>query len=137
VYQTRDYGNTWSGPTVVAESAQRHFDPWMSYSPGGVLGLMWRTNQPGPGPTFPYNVWAAISYDGGAHFSGPLEVSHPFGIEGTNTPAPAAGPFGTSGDCCSFIALDHEDAFVAWTDWRPGEASGFFSAIKLEAFTHP
>jgi hypothetical protein len=49
VYQTHDSGSSWSGSTTVSEDAAKtHFHPWMAYSPKGVLGLMWQTNQPGP-----------------------------------------------------------------------------------------
>ena len=34
------------------------------------------------------------------------------------------------------ITLDNHDAFIAWGDWRPGEDQGFFSAVKLQAFSH-
>jgi hypothetical protein len=135
VYRTADGGNTWSGPTVVTEDNTKvHFKPRMAYSPHGVLGLMWRTNQPGPGPTFPYNVWAAItddretSDDNRGAFSEPLEVS--------TADSPAPDPTQLAVDDFSFLTLDREDLFVAWADWRPGEMSGFFSAVKLQAFRH-
>jgi len=46
---------------------------WMDYSPGGVLGLVWRTpTEPHSGslgaffaPALPYDIWTAISRDGG------------------------------------------------------------------------
>jgi hypothetical protein len=45
VYETRDAGATWTGPTTVTDDASKtHFHPWMAYSPKGVLGLMWQTN---------------------------------------------------------------------------------------------
>jgi hypothetical protein len=128
VYQTHDSGSTWSGPTVVTEDAtKRKIKPWMAYSPDGVLGLAWRSNEPGPGPTFPYNVWAAASHDGGMTFSPPLKVS--------TATSPAPDPQLDGLDCCSSIALSRQAAFVTWGDWRPGENSIFFSAIKLQAFT--
>jgi hypothetical protein len=128
-YVTSDSGTSWSGPTVVTEDATKtHQRPWMAISPDGVIGLMWRSNQPGPGPTFPYNVWAAISTDGGTTFSPPLEISS------SNSPAPDPAYLGS--DDFSFIALDHQDAFIGWADWRPGERAGYFSTVKLQAFTH-
>jgi hypothetical protein len=39
-------------------------------------------------------------------------------------------------DDTSVIALSGQDAFVGWGDWRPGDVAGFFSAVKLQAFTH-
>lgn len=132
VLQTNDSGKTWSMPALVAEDATKtHFKGWMAYSPSGVVGMMWRTNQPGSGPTFPYNIWAAVSRDGGATWSEPLEIST------ADSPAPQSGPFGNSGDDYSSIALDRQYAYIGWVDWRPGDRSAFFSAVKLEAFTNP
>ena len=143
VYQTSDAGNTWTGPTVVTDDASKqHYHSWMAYSPNGVLGIMSRTRQPvsgqappapapggfGAGPVTPYNVWAAISRDGGATFSEPLKVSS------ADSPAPQGGTMGNSADDYSSITLDREYAYVSWADWRPGERSAFFRAIKLDAF---
>jgi hypothetical protein len=127
VYQTLDSGATWSGPTVVAEDATKtHFKPWINYSAQGVLGLMWRTNQGGGGA---YDVWAATSDDGGATFSDPLRISS------ADSPGQSASTFQGEDDD-SFISLDGQHAYIAWGDWRPGERSGFFSDVKLQAFTH-
>ena len=87
LYETRDAGKSWTGPATVTEDAgKRHYHSWMAYSRQGVLALMWRTSQPAPGqtpaptqgfggPSLPYNVWAAVSRDGGTTFSAPLKVS--------------------------------------------------------------
>ena len=81
-----------------------------------------------PGGPSPYNVWAATSADGGVTFSKPLQVSR------ANSPAPQVGlPFGIADDF-SFITLSGTHAFVAWADYRPGDRSGFFSAVNLKAF---
>jgi hypothetical protein len=100
----------------------------MAVSPDGVIGIRWRSNDAGSGPTFPYRVWAASSKDGGATFSDPLQI--------TTAPSPAPDPLYLGSDDFSFINLSHQDAFVGWADWRPGERAGFFSAIKLQAFNH-
>jgi hypothetical protein len=176
VYQTLDFGATWSGSTVMTEDASTvHFKPWINYSAQGVLGLMWRSvdtdppaanavtanavtanavtanavtandgtaaddSGPPPGfpddtndgdpPSTPYTVWAAISYDGGATFSNPLEIS--------TAPSPAqSASTNDFADDDSFISLDGQHAYIAWADWRPGDRSGFFSDVKLQAFTH-
>jgi len=144
VYETRDSGQTWSKPvTVTDDGTKRKSYPWLNYSPTGVLGLMWRSIQPGAAPAasapppppgamafgnqqpMPYNVWAAISRDGGTNFSEPLKVS------GGNSPA---GVPGASGDDYSHIVLDRDHAYVAWPDWRPGERQGYFHAIPFTAF---
>ena len=146
VYQTNDSGETWNGPATVSDDINKsHYHAWMAFSPGrgddddradhddhhgSVLGLMWKTREAPPGgATFvPYNVWAAISDDGGATFSDPLKVSS------ATSPAPDARPFGNGGDDFSFITFTAHEALVGWADWRPTERSGFFSAIKLQAF---
>jgi hypothetical protein len=39
-------------------------------------------------------------------------------------------------DDSSAITLSGQDAFVGWGDWRPGDVAGYFSSIKLQAFSH-
>jgi hypothetical protein len=145
VYQTRDAGKTWSKPTIVTEDATKdHFHPWMDYSPKGVLGIMWRTRQPAPGqapapppasgmgfpsaPSTPYNVWAAVSKDGGTTFSKPLKVSS------ADSPAPPAGAFANAGDDYSSIALYGDHVYVTWADWRSGGRAMHFGDSKLQDF---
>ncbi len=143
VFQTRDFGTTWSGPTVVTDDASKiHYHSWMAYSPKGVLGIMWQTSQPeagqtatgapgggpGGGPAFPYNVWAAVSRDGGATFSEPLEASS------ANSPAPQSGMFANAGDDYSSIAVSGDHVYVTWADWRSPERDNYFNDIKLEDF---
>jgi hypothetical protein len=138
-YRTDDFGVTWVGPTIVTDDATKaHFHPWLASSTDGVIGLMWQTNQLGPGATsceefeggpvttcYPYNVWAAISDNDGATFSSPLKISK------AESPASVY----LNSDDFSFISLSHQDAYIGWADWRPGDRSGFFSAVKLQAFT--
>ncbi|HUJ64850.1 MAG TPA: hypothetical protein VLX59_04890 [Acidimicrobiales bacterium] len=87
-------------------------------------------------PVGPYTVWAAISYDGGARFSAPLEIS--------TAPSPTFDP-NMSGrtDDTSVITLSNHNVYVGWGDWRPvntvdpslpGNVAGFFSAVKLRTF---
>jgi hypothetical protein len=146
IYETRDSGKTWSGPSKIAEDAtKQHYHPWIAYAPSGVLGLIWRTREPasgqtaapaappsggppalgaGPAPA-PYSIWAAISRDGGATFSEPLRVSR--------ADSPAA-PAGASGDDYTGLALDREYLYAGWPDWRPGDRQNLFRAIKFDEF---
>ena len=130
VYRTADSGATWSGPTRVTEDASKtHFKAAMAASPSGVIGMMWRTRQSGTPMIGPYNVWATISDDEGATFSQPLKISS------ADSPGEdPALPFGF--DDLSDINLNDQYAFIAWADWRPGDRSGYFSAVKLRAFRH-
>jgi hypothetical protein len=86
-------------------------------------------NNDGDPPSTPFTVWAAISYDGGATFSNPLEIS-------TAPSPPQSASTNDFADDDSFISLDGQHAYIAWADWRPGDRSGFFSDVKLQAFTH-
>jgi Neuraminidase (sialidase) len=141
VYQTRDGGATWTGPAVVTEDASKpRFHGNMAFSRQGVLGLMWRTRQmapgqklppqrlPGMGPSVPYNVWAAVSRDGGATFSEPLKASS------VDSPAPQSGPFAGSGDDFSGLAVEGNEVYVGWADWRVAERDNFFRAFNLKDF---
>jgi hypothetical protein len=86
-------------------------------------------NDTDPTPV-PYTMQAAISNDQGATWSAPLQIS--------TAPSPASDPLWATGgdrDDTSVIALSRQDAFVGWGDWRPGDVQGFFSAIKLQAFS--
>ena len=114
----------------------------LAFSHGGVLGLMSRTMQPAPGQVVtgapaggpgggagvPYNVWAAISLDGGATFSDALTVSS------ANSPAPESGMFGNAGDDYSALAVDGDSIYVGWADWRPGERQNYVSILRLGDF---
>jgi hypothetical protein len=82
----------------------------------------------GDPPAGAYTIWAAISYNGGSTFSNPLEIST---APSPVPPATASQSF----DDDSYISLNHQDVYVAWADWRPGERQGYFSDVKLQAFT--
>jgi hypothetical protein len=127
---TRDGGKAWSKPVRVTDDADtQKFKAAVAYSPGGVLGMVWRSNtQPGSEVTIPYNVFVATSKDQGATWSAPLRV--------TSKPSPGSDPGFDSGglDDLSYISLNGKDVFTGWGDWRPGEVQGYFSAAKLAAF---
>jgi hypothetical protein len=160
---THDSGVTWSGPTSLSDDpTTAKYKAWINYSPDGVLGLAWRSVEPMPGadpvasaaadpaqstdcgllgcglppddpndedpPAGPYNIWAATSNDAGTTFSQPLEISTKHSP--TFDPQMAGGT-----DDTSVIPLSHQTAFIGWGDWRPGDVAGFFSAVKLQAFT--
>jgi hypothetical protein len=134
VWQTFDSGNTWNGPTLVSQDATKtHWNPWMDYSLGGVLGLVWRTHEGAPFPALaPYSIWSAISDDGGQTFK-VLKANS--GSPAAKT-APFLGMSGNIGQDRSAIALSDEGqrVYVGWGDWRTGERNVFFSAIKYQTF---
>jgi hypothetical protein len=153
---------------VTDNPTTQKYKAWIDYSPQGVLGLVWRSVVPGgdppattddypcpelgciPGlppdindeedpPVGPYTIWAATSYDSGARFSQPLEIS--------TSPSPSYDPNMTAGtDDTSVITLSGDNVYIGWGDWRPvntvdpslpGNVAGFFSAVKLQAFRFP
>jgi hypothetical protein len=163
VFVTHDSGMTWSGPSTVSDDpTTQKYKAWINYSPEGELGLAWRSVVAGgdppadpaatvqddtgcgqlgcipglppdvnddPPPVGPYNMWAATSSDAHNTFSQPLKIST--ARSPSYDPAMAGGT-----DDTSVITLSRQDAFVGWGDWRPGNVAGFFSAVKLQAFTH-
>ena len=131
MYQTRDSGATWTGPTTVTDSgpAFTKFHTWLNYSSTGVLGMVWRART-ASGTTAPYAVWAAVSDDGGATFKPPLQVSS------QPSPPPAPGTFNGAADDYSNVAVGADRLWVSWADWRPGERQAYFGEVKLEAFDH-
>ncbi len=134
VYLTHDNGTTWSGPTTVTDDPNTvKFKTWINYSPDGLLGLAWRSRtSPGGNGTTPYLMFAATSDDQGTTWSDPLQIST------AQSPGsdPAWGLNASDRDDTSVIALSHQDVFVGWGDWRPGDVAGFFSLIKRQAFNH-
>ena len=132
VFHTRNSGDTWHGPTEL--TALNPWNGWMSYSPKGVLGLVWRSSELAPFPALsPYNIWAAISFDDGENFGGPLEFS-------PGSPAALSPPSAFSGgnifQDLSAIALDDKEqrVYVGWGDWRTGERNVIFGTAPYRAF---
>jgi hypothetical protein len=118
VYTTDDYGQTWRGPTLVAESpANQQFKPWLSYSPSGQILLAWRTWHGTPN-TSPYDVWLAVGRDEGSHgavFGAPVRVSS--ATAAYPPPGLGAGQYG-GGDDFSFVTASDKNVFVGWGDSR-------------------
>jgi hypothetical protein len=132
-YQTSDYGMTWRGPgAAVSDSLPfGKYHTWMSYAPDGVLGLLWKARQSsgpsGGNSTVAYNVYAAISMDGGATWSsGAVEVS-----DGTSPAPNTFNAFTAVSDNYSNITMRDDVAFINWADWRPGDRAGFVTALRF------
>jgi hypothetical protein len=105
---------------------------WMNYSPNGVLGIMWKSNQASPAGSF--RVYAALSTNGGSSWlgAGAIDVGN-----GASPPAPSSatyGPFVAVSDDYSHIALGPDVAYVTWADWRPGDRQGFVSAVRFYTY---
>ena len=144
---TDDGGRTWTTPVLLGDSAHPQLQPWIAYSPTGVLGVGYKTlNSPLiPQPQFflqivsgtlsyTYDYWTAASFDNGKTFSKPVRVS--------NAPSP---PGNRTGDDFSSVALDDTYLYAAWghlrkspTDPSPGPVAVYLARVPLRAYsTHP
>jgi hypothetical protein len=129
IYTTSDSGRSWSGPVVLTDDAAKgHYFGVMRYSASGLLGVAWHTRLGGPAPGLfpppaPYNIWAAISRDGGKTFTKPVKASTVDSPAGSST-----------GDDYSGIALDRDYLYTTWADWRTGTRENFMAAIPLSDF---
>lgn len=140
VYVTHDGGRSWHGPAEVDNQPRKvGYMSWVAFSPGGVLGLVWRADEARPDEvpiqkgeaqpsrTFPYALWGAISRDGGATFSRPLQLS------GAPSPAPTIGEMGPPDDE-SFVTLGRDSMYYAWGDWREGNLCAWYGRMPLAEF---
>ncbi|MDE2261990.1 MAG: exo-alpha-sialidase [Gammaproteobacteria bacterium] len=129
VILTEDYGRTWSAPILAAATAgaAAFTRPTFQYSAAGALALAWRAIYP---KSFSYNIWAAVSKDGGHSFSTPLRISH--------ARSPAVDPYrnaGLFGDDIQDLALGPNDLYVVWADNRAGFQGVWLGRAPLSAFT--
>ena len=119
VYETEDSGATWSSPATVVSGTDTRFKPWLSYSPLGTLGAMWRT-QHADGS---YDAWAAVSRDGGRTFTSPVRIS--------GAPSPPPQPDYAAGDDFSTVTLTHDALYAGWGDWRSGHLDAWVGGFAL------
>ncbi len=122
-----DYGKTWSDFAVAGQTphAVSFTKPWITYSPAGVLGVMWRATYPDRS----YDIWSSISKDGGHVFSASLRVSH--GV------SPVANPYrndGLFGDDIQDLVIDKDAAHLVWGDSRAGFQGVWYGSVPLSAY---
>ena len=130
VSTSTDGGTTWSEFVKVPATpeAASITKPWIAYSRDGVLGLMWRAVY----ADRTYDVWAAISRDGGKSFSEALRVSH----------AKSPGPDyyrngGNFGDDIQDLSMDKENMHMVWGDSRAGFQGVWYGRVALASFKMP
>ena len=149
VSTTENSGKTWTEPVLIGGQPPAHpeIQPWIAYSPTGVLGVAYKVLATGliSQPEFfldvvsgtlsaRYDAWSAVSFDHGRHFSKPLRIS--------NATSPAGN---RTGDDFSSVALDDHDLYATWGDLRngptdpsPGPVSVYLGRVPLTAYsTHP
>jgi hypothetical protein len=122
-----DWGAHWSsfanvGKAPRSVSTTKHA---FEFSRDGVLGVMWRAIYPDQS----YDIWAAISRDGGKTFSEPLRVSH--------ARSPAFDPYrnaGRFGDDIQDFSMDRTNMHMVWGDSRAGFQGVFYGKVALSAF---
>jgi hypothetical protein len=149
VSTTDDSGQTWSKPVLLGQPAVHpEIQPWIGYSPTGVLGVGYKTLDSGliSQPQFfadilsgnlssSYDFWTAVSFDNGLTFSSPLRVS--------NAASPPGN--GAGNDDFSNVAVDDQYLYAAWGDQRtsptnpaPGPVGVYFARVPLQAYsTYP
>jgi hypothetical protein len=146
VSTTDDGGRTWSKPILIGQSTSHpEIQPWIAYSPTGVLGVGYKTLYTGlmSQPQFflevlsgtlsyTYDFWTAVSFDNGRTFSQPLRVSN-----AVSPPGNASGQ-----DDFSSVALDDNYLYAAWGDHRtsptnptPGSIATYFARVPLQAYS--
>lgn len=147
VSTTEDYGRTWTKPVSIGAPAGAHpeIQPWIGYSPSGVLGVAYKvlSTDPISQPQFfvgvlsgtltaQYDAWSAVSFNNGRTFSEPLRLS--------NTMSSAGNRSGN--DDFSSVALDDEFLYAAWGDQRtsptdptPGPTAVYFARVPLTAYS--
>jgi len=122
-----DNGATWS-PFVTAGTvpdAVSFTKSAFEFSRDGVLGLIWRASYADRS----YDIWAAISRDGGRTFSKSLRVSH--GRSPASDPYRNAGLFG---DDIQDLSMDKDNLHVVWGDSRAGFQGVWYGRVALKDF---
>jgi len=130
---TFDYGKTWSTPQLVGQTpANQRYQPWINFSPKGVLGVGYKTVYGTSVNNDTYDYWSALSCDGGLSFSSPVRIS------GNVSGAEPAG-----GDDFSFVALDNNHLYAGWGDMRtsptdptPASRSVFFGSVPVTTYAN-
>jgi hypothetical protein len=120
LFLTGDSGRSWKGPIVLGEERSKDREHiWLSYSPKGTLGVIWRTHT-GLCCFGSTNVWSATSPNGGLRFAPPQKLSH------------ATSPFtGGLGDDFQSVVLDRSFLHAAWADGRSGNDDTYYARVPV------
>lgn len=124
---SEDHGTSWTEFTPAGHTpgATRLTKPAFEYSRDGVLGLIWRAIYDDGS----YDVWAAISRDGGFRFSPPQQISH--------ARSPAYDTYrnaGLFGDDIQDLSMDAENLHLVWGDSRAGFQGVWYGRLELASF---
>jgi hypothetical protein len=114
IWLTQDRGVTWKKTrTINAGTGNALSKPWLSYSPTGTLGVVWRTKH-ASGLT---DVQAVVSRDGGTSFSQVVVLAAGIPTEQQVTPGD---------DCACNLHLDATTLSATWTSWRTGQRQMYY-----------
>jgi hypothetical protein len=127
---SEDWGKTWSSfvPAGATPDAVGFTKPSFKFSRAGVLGLIWRAVYADGS----YDIWSAISRDGGHSFSAPLRISH------ARSPAHDAWRnAGLFGDDIQDLAMDADGLHAVWGDSRSGFQGVWYGRAPFAAYVFP
>jgi hypothetical protein len=123
-----DYGSNWSDFVSAGSSPDPAFlaKPAFEFSRDGVIGLLWRAYYADDS----YDVWSAISRDGGKAFSKSLRISH--------ARSPGFDVFrnaGLFGDDIQDLSMDTDSIHLVWGDSRAGFQGVWYGHVPFAAYT--
>jgi hypothetical protein len=118
-WRTEDGGATWVHD-VVATAADGHTfnKAGFGFAPDGTLAAVWRDQ----GADGSYDVWAAVSDDGGSTWR-PRKL--------TATPAPGSTTPTPGDDCSCNIGVTNTSVYTVWGDARGGNRELWFGAWRF------
>lgn len=124
---SEDHGQTWSPFVTAATSTDATaFDRQVDFKFGrnGLLAMAWRAVYADGS----YDLWTAISKDGGHSFSDPYRVSR--------AKSPSNIPHGTTAqnDDVASLSMSNENLYVVWGDQRAGFLGTWFGRVALSAY---
>jgi hypothetical protein len=126
VVTTEDRGQTWSSPVTAGTTPNATSFTKLAFKysrQAGVLGVMWRAIY----RDSTYDIWSAISKDGGKTFSRPLRVSHAV--------SPASDPIRVgANDDLQDLAMDAENIHMVWGDARSGFQGTYYGRVAFSAY---
>jgi hypothetical protein len=127
VSTSNDSGRTWSEFVSIQNTSGAKYltKPWLEYSRFGVLGIEWRAIY----SDFSYDVWAAISKDGGKTFSDPLRISHQ-----KSPPSNYYRNAGNFGDDVQHFSMSRTHMYLVWGDYRAGFLGTWMGSAALSSF---
>jgi len=124
---SEDHGQTWSPFLTAASSADAAaFDSQVDFKfdRNGLLAIAWRAVYADGS----YDLWTAISKDGGHSFSEPYRVSR------AKSPSNIQHGFFAQNDDVVSLSMSKDNLYVVWGDRRAGFLGTWFGRVALSAY---